>query len=60
MAIGKGIVGNARTQMKPKQQDDARVKAGLEKFREAMMADAKALSARDLGLPKDARERLIR
>lgn len=60
MAVGKGCVKDSKSDFQERRNDDARVKAGLEKFREAMMIDAKAISSRGSGLPKDARQRLIK
>jgi len=60
MAVGKGIMGNSTPNHEPKQQDSTRVKAGLQKLREAMIHDAKLESSRGSCLPKDWRSRLVK
>ena len=42
------------------QKGDQRLKEGIEKFREALEQDAKAISTRRSGLPKDWRNRILK
>lgn len=61
MAVKKGTIGTGETHFQQKLDNDStRIKVGLDKFRQAMLIDAKAVQARGSGLPKDARDRLIR
>lgn len=61
MAIGKGVIGES-TQIyeKQKQGDNIRVRAGLQKIREALVSDAKVASSRPSSLPKDWRNRVFK
>jgi hypothetical protein len=43
-----------------KEEDEKRLKAGMEKFREALEQDAKDAAARGSGLPKDWRSRILK
>ena len=43
-----------------KEKGDQRLKEGVEKFREALEQDAKAVATRGSGLPKDWRNRILK
>ena len=60
MAVGKGVISESAQTYKLKEQDKNRISAGLKKFREAMVLDAKAAALRGSGLPKDWRSRVLR
>lgn len=61
MAIGKGVIGESvPTYEKQRQRDSVRVKAGLQRIREALISDAKIAYSRPSSLPKDWRNRVFK
>ena len=61
MANRTSVVCATSVAFKPqKEKDEQRLKAGIEKFREALEQDAKEAAARGSGLPKDWRSRILK
>ena len=54
------LCSNAIGFKRQKEKDEQRLKAGMEKFREALEQDAKEAAARGSGLPKDWRNRILK
>lgn len=60
MTVGKGVISESAQTYKLKEQNKHRISAGLKKFREAMVLDAKSAASRGSGLPKDWRNRVLK
>lgn len=60
MAVGKGVIGVSGDSFKLREQNRQRINAGLKKFREAMVDDAKVTASQGSGLPKDWRNRVLK
>ena len=60
MPVGIGVVGRSTNNYNKKQSDSARVQKGLQTIREALIKNAKAVSSKDSGLPKDWRNRTFK
>ena len=57
--ISKGCGASQEFKLQ-KQHDGQRLRAGLEKFREAMISDEKTAAAKKSALPADWRNRLLK
>lgn len=60
MAIWEAVVGESGQTYRYEKQDKERIKAGLEKFKEAMVKDEKEEASRGSSLPKDWRNRVLK
>ena len=61
MSNGTNVACSSAIAFKPQREKDGRrLKAGIEKFREALEQDAKEAAERGSGLPKDWRNRILK